>query len=44
MIGVEPGENGIVGFTIKGVVLIVDWGSGGGPKVSKMSHDPLVVD
>ena len=44
MIRVELGKNGIAGFVIKGVVLIVDWGSGGGPKVSKKSHDLLVVD
>jgi len=43
-IGFEPGTNGIAGFAIRGVVLSIDWGSGGGQKVSKKSHDPLVVD
>ena len=44
MLGVVARTKGIAGFAIKGVVLTVDWGSGGGPKVSKKSHDPLVVD
>ena len=40
MIGVEPRTNGLTGLAIKGVVLTIDWGSGGGPKVSKKSHNP----
>lgn len=44
MIGFEPWTCGIIGFAIKGVVLIVDWGGGGGPKVSTKAHDPSLVD
>jgi len=34
----------IAGFTISGVVLTIDWGSEGGPKLSIKSHNPLVFD
>lgn len=41
---VVPGTNGIARFSITGVVVTVDWGSGGGPKVSLNSHYPLFID
>jgi len=41
---VVPRTNGIVGFSIDGVVMTINWGSGGGPKVATKFHDPLVVD
>ena len=44
MIGFEPQIVGIARFAIRCVVLTVDWGGGGGPKVSTKSHDPLVID
>lgn len=48
MLGVKivrrPAIVGITEFSIRGVVLTVDWGGGGGPKVSMKSHDPLIVN
>lgn len=44
MIGFEPGTCGIAGFSIRGVVLTVDWGGDGGPKVSTKSLGSLVID
>ena len=43
MIGFEPRKNGIGWFSFRGVVLTVDWGSGGGPKVSTKFHNPLFI-
>ena len=41
---VVPRTNRIAGFAITGFVVTVDWGSGGGPKVSTKFHNPLVVN
>jgi len=41
---VVPRTNRIPGTTINGVVVTIDWGSGGGTNVSTKFHDPLVVD
>lgn len=40
----RPGIFWVAGFTINSVVLIVDWGSEGGPKVSTKAHDPLFIN
>jgi len=44
MISFEPGTGGISGFSIRGVVLTINWGGSGGPKVSTKAHDPLFID
>jgi len=41
---VVPRTNGISGFHITGVVMIVDSGSGKGQKVSLKFHNPLGID
>jgi len=41
---VIPRTNEIARFTISGVVVTIDWGSGEGPEVSLKFHNQLVIN